>query len=308
MSSQDPLLAAESADALDYESLWRRAENAKDAGRLEEALGLYGQSLTAARRAGDGELIDRATCNEAAVAIALGEIDTRIPAMREILMRNGSPTNCYLAAYNLARAYELRKEPKKGLFYARIARERAEQVGHPQRRGAAYNQMGNALLAESLFEDAAASYRRALGVVPEALTDWHLLCHANLGYCEVALGRHRAGVARLYRVLRGARRAGSRRVEMMVRLDLCFALMELDHLRAAERHARRAHSLVEQIGEVGEAKNCLYLLGQVAVLQDRLDEARAWFEQLQRHFYPSQPKLADFLLGVDVRKMINLRA
>jgi hypothetical protein len=159
-----------------------------------------------------------------------------------------------------------------------------------------------------MFEEAAASYRRALAIVPEELADWRLLCQANLGYCEVALGRHRAGVGRLYRVLRGALRAGSRRVEMMVRLDLCFALMELGHLRAAERHARRAHALVEEIGEVGEAKNCLYLLGQVAVLQERLDEARGWFVELQRRFYPTQPRLADFLVGVDVRQMINLRA
>ena len=95
---------------------------------------------------------------------------------------------------------------------------------------------------------------------------------------------------------------------MMVRLDLCFALMELGRLRAAERHVRLAHRLVEEIGEVGEAKNCLYLLGQVAVLQERMEDARGWFEQLQRRFYPSQPRLADFLIGVDVRKMINLRA
>ena len=292
----------------DYDDLRQRAEQAKEAGQLEEALRWYAESLVAARRSGDDELIDRATCNEAAVAIALGEIDTRIPPMREILMRNGSPTNCYLAAYNIARAYELRKEPKKGLFYARLARERAEQVGHPQRRGAAYNQMGNALLAESMFDEAAASYRRALAIVPEELADWRLLCLANLGYCEIALGRPRVGVSRLYRALRAALRGASRRVEMMVRLDLCYALMELDHLRAAERHARRAYPLVEEIGEVGEVKNCLYLLGQVAVLQERLEEAGHWFELLQRRFYPDQPRLADFLIGVDVRKMINLRA
>jgi tetratricopeptide (TPR) repeat protein len=293
----------------DYESLRLRAEEAKEAGRLEEALRWYGECLVVARRSGDAELVDRATCNEATVAIALGVIDTRIPPLREILTRNGSPTSCYLASYHLARAYELRKEPKKCLFYARMARERAEQVGQPQRRAAAYNQMGNALLAESSFEDAAASYRQALATMPEELADWRLLCHANLGYCEVMLGRHRPAASRLYRALRAARRgAASPRIEMMIRLDLCFALMELGRLGAAERHALRAHRLVQEIGEVGEVKNCLYLLGQVAVLQDRLDEAREWFGQLQRRFYPEQPRLADFLVGVDVRKMINLRA
>jgi tetratricopeptide (TPR) repeat protein len=305
----EALLATTStADRAEYERLWRRAEDAKEAGRLEEALGAYAESLAAARRLGDLELVDRAVCNEAAVAIALGEIDSRIPPLREILMRNGSATNCYLAAYHVARAYELRKEPKKGLFYARIARERAEQLGHPQRRGAAYNQMGNALLAESMFEEAAASYRRALATVPEELTDWRLLCLANLAYCEVVLGRHRAGASRLYRVLRSALRGASRRIEMMVRLDLCFALLELGRLRAAARHARRAYALTHEVGEVGEVKNCLYLLGQVAVLEQRLADARHWFGELQERFYPGQPNLPELLIGVDVRRMINLRA
>ena len=296
------------AARVEYQQLWQHAEEAKEAGRLEEALLGYTESLAAARRTGDVELIDRATCNEAMVAITLGEIDARIPPLREILMRNTSPLNCYLAAYHIARAYELRKEPKKGLFYARIALERADQVGHPRRRGAAYNQMGNALMAESLFEEAAESYRRALAAVPNELGDWRLVCVTNLGYCEVMLGRVRSGVARLYGALRTALRSASPRTVMMARLDLCFGLMELGRLRDADRHARRAYPLAQQIGEVDHVKNCLYLLGQVAVLEERLEDARGWFEELQRRFFPDQPQLVGFLIGIDVRQVINLRA
>jgi tetratricopeptide (TPR) repeat protein len=307
LAANDPAGGAP-ALLVEYEGLWRRAEEAKEAGRLEEALGWYGESLAAARRTGDAELIDRATCNEAAVAIALGDIDPRIPPMREILMRNGSITNCYLAAYNIARAYELRKEPKKGLFYARIARERAEQIGQPQRRAVAHNQMGNALVAESMFEEAAKSYRLALALVPEEQGDLRLLYITNLAYCEVVLGRHRVGVSRLYGALRLAVRRASPRIEMMARLDLCFGLMEMGRLDAADRHARRAYPLTQKIGEVGHIKNCLYLLGQIAVLGERPADARHWFELLQRRFYPERPQLVDLLIGIDIRRMVNLRA
>ena len=292
----------------EYEQRRARGLAALDQGRLAEALDEFAAALALAREHCDQELVDRALCNRAAVAISLGDVDAPMPELREILVRNLCADNCALAAYNIARAYELRKQPKKSLFYARIARDRAEQAGNSQRLAAANNQIGNALLADSFFEEAAVSYRRALSLVPEGFADWQLICLANLGYCEVVRERRRNGLRLLYRVLRAARARRLRRLEMIASLDLCFAHLDGDDLGRARRHGERGRALAEEIGEVDWIKNAYYLLGEVAVLEGNGDEARTCFGELQRRFYPDQPYLPDFLVGVDVRKMINLRA
>lgn len=292
----------------EYEDARRQAQQALDAGRLEEARSHLAIALEVAHRHGDADLIDHAYCAESAVAIALGEIETPVPRLREVLIRNRSHENCILAAYNISRAYELRKDYKKSLFYGRLAHDRAQQTQDRRRQASACNQIGNALLGESHFEEAAESYRRALALLPHGSGEWELTCSANLGYCELVRGRLRDGLRRLYAVLRQAQRSRLRRLELITRLDLCYGHMELGRLDSAERFGKRGLLLAEQVAEVDWIKNALYLLGQVAVLAGRTQEARERFSELQRRFYPTQTYLADFLVGVDVRQIVNLRA
>jgi tetratricopeptide (TPR) repeat protein len=291
-----------------YEHFRRAGLRELQAGRLAEALQSYDSMLACARGLGDHNAVDLAFCNRSAIAIALGDVDGPLPELRAILVRNLDTENCAFAAYHIARAYELRKEPKKSLFYARIARDRAEQLAHPQRLAAANNQIGNALLADSFFVDAAESYRRALALVPAGLDDWQLICLANLAYCELVMERYGDALGRLYHVLRTARRIASPRLEMIARVDLCFAHLDLGRYATAERHGTRGLALAEAIGEVDWIKNALYLLGEVAVLAGRREQARERFTDLQGRFFPQRTSLPELLLGVDVRKVINLRA
>jgi tetratricopeptide (TPR) repeat protein len=281
---------------------------ALEAGRLEEARASFAAALAAARALGDAELVDRAFCNEAAVAISLGDVEAPVAPLRDVLMRNQSPSNCFLAAYNIARAYELRKDHKKGLFYARIARDRAETLAHREWLASAWNQIANFLLGDSFFEEAAATYRRAVALLPGIESSRQLVYLANLAYCDLLLGRLRSGVSMLYDCLRTARRRGWRRGEMIAHVDLCYAHLELGRVRDAERHGRRGLALAEAGGEPDWVKNALYLLGEVAVVGGAMHEGRSRFEQLQRRFYPEQPFLSDFLVTVDVRRLVNLRA
>src|SRR6185436_10395450 len=248
----------------EYELHRRRAEAAVEAGRLAEALTHLSAALQAARVFGDSELVDFALCAEAALAIELGEVEGPVPDLREIVLRNGNAEICALAARAIARAYELRKDHRKSLFYARVARDRAEQAKSAERLAAANNQIGNALLAQCVFEEAAESYRRALCTIPAERTEWRLICTANLGYCELLQGKLRSGLRRIYSTLREARRQGLRRVEMIARIDLCYAHLELRRYRDAERYGARGLALAEEIGEVDLIKNALYLSGQVA--------------------------------------------
>lgn len=55
-------------------------------------------------------------------------------------------------------------------------------------------------------------------------------------------------------------------------------------------------------------KNVLYLLGEAANLQGDFDLARSYFLRLQRDYYPNADYLPDFLLAIDVRKLVNLKA
>ena len=291
-----------------YELERARGLAALEAGSLDEARECFAAALAAARELGDPELVDRAFCNEAAVAISLGEIDAPVAPLRQILLRNHSAANCYLAAYNIARAYELRKDHKKGLFYARIARDRAESLAHREWLASAWNQIANFLLGDSFFEEAASTYRRAVALLPGIETSRQLVYLTNLAYCDLMLGRMRNGVAMLYRCLRTARRRGWRRGEMIAHVDLCYAHLELGRLREAEKHGRKGLALAEASSEPDWVKNALYLLGEVAVVAGAAPEGRSRFEELQRRFYPDQPHLSDFLVTVDVRQLVNLRA
>jgi tetratricopeptide (TPR) repeat protein len=298
----------EAGGSTEYDREWSVAEAAKDAGRLREALVHYSAALAAARRTGPTELVDRTYCAEATIAIELGEADAPLPGLREILVRNGNPENCSRAARVIARAYELSKDYRKSLFYARIARDRAEQAHSPERLAVANNQIGNALLGQSFFDQAAESFRLALRTIPESRLEWRLICTANVAYCALLDGRRSEGMSRLYRVLREARRHQLPRLEMIARIDLCYAYLDLERLARAERCGRRGLELAEWIGEQAAIKNALYLLGQVAVLQGEERRARELFGELQGRFYPEQPNLTDFLVSVDVRPLINLRA
>src|SRR5215210_3997855 len=109
-----------------FDDLRERGVQAIEAGRIEEAAVLFNGALAWAREHGDDRQIDLAVCNRAAAAIDLGRGEGELPRLREILMRNADAVNCRVAAYNIARFYELAKSYKKALFYARIARERSE--------------------------------------------------------------------------------------------------------------------------------------------------------------------------------------
>lgn len=292
----------------EYLRAWRLAEDAKDAGRLEEAVRWYAVSRQAALAEGNRELVDRALCNEAAVAVALGDGETAVLELREILVRNQSPINCFLAAYTIARAYELRRDNRKGLFYARLARDRAAILERPEWLASAWNQIANFLLGDSFFGEAAETYRLAVSLLPPEESPRQLVLAANLGYCELMQRRFPDGLRLLYRTLRTSRRRGWARSTMIAHVDLCYAHLELGRLRDAERHGRLGLALAEASGERDWVKNALYLLGEVAVLGGASNEGRARFQELQTRFFPGQPYLSDFLVNVDVRQLVNLRA
>jgi len=296
------------------ESSWGESPEAFDelralveVGRLEEAKEGIERALAWARQQGDERRVDGMVCALAAVAIQLGHGDGELPRLREILLRNADAANCRLAAYNISIHYQFRRNYKKSLFYARIAYDRAQQLGRQDWIASSRNQVGNALLGESFIDQACREYEAAARLIPDAGV-WRARILNNLGYCRVLQKRFGEGYSCLYESLRLLRHFSAERYQVLPRLDLCFAHLETEHYEHARRQGIAAYQLAEKVGDAEAIKNALYLLGETANLCGDTNTAGDYFTRLQRDYFPESPYLPGFLLAVDVRKLVNLHA
>jgi tetratricopeptide (TPR) repeat protein len=278
-----------------------------DLGRFEEAKEGIEHALVWARQQGDERRIDALVCSLAAVANMLGNGEALLPRLREILMRSADAGNCRLAANNISVHYQFARNFKKSLFYARIACERALQLGREDWIASSRNQLGNALLGESFVDQACREYEEAVRLIPVACV-WRARSLNNLGYCRVLQKRYAEGYSCLYESLRLLRRFSAVRYQVLPRLDLCFAHLETGRYEHARRQGVAAFLLAEKMGDAEAMKNALYLLGETANLSGDTERASGYFTRLQRDYFPDSPYLPGFLMAVDVRKLVNLHA
>jgi tetratricopeptide (TPR) repeat protein len=279
--------------------------------RLEESLRRFDRAMESAIESGDSATWDRAFCNRCAVATELGldeQDDTTRSELRQIVLRSAGAETSFLAAYNLARIYELEKNFERALFYARIARERC--AGLPRRDwiASSRNQIANLLLAESAFEDACAEYEGALRLIPRTPSIARAQILDNLGYCRIIQGRHQEGFSLLYQSVRTLRSFQADRFLARPLLSLCYAHLDVARLRDALRHGRKALDLAMRFADHDSVKNAHYLLGEIYNQLGEEDLARGYFLRLQQRYYPEAPNVPELLLAVDVRMLINLKA
>lgn len=294
-----------------FESLLARGLELLEASQLDRALAVYQEAFDLAETAGDETASDRAFVNLCSVRIPVlrGRLETgEVQRLREILLRGTNDDNCFLAAYDLALIYEYRNEYKKGLFYARVAVDRAEQIGNQDWLASSRNQVGNMLAAESRFDQATATYREALALVDSAEGRRRAAIQDNLGYSLIVSGQMREGLELAYRSLRTFRRLNARRDQILPHLTLAYAHLELERTRDAMTHASRALEMAEEAGEDDWIKNALYLLGEAACLAGDSQTAHGHFSTLQNRYFAHASDLPQVLMAVDVRSLINLRA
>lgn len=294
--------------SIDFEGVKDRAQRALEGGQLEEAAAILEQFCGWARENGNERELDSAVCALAAIAIHLGRGEGEVPRLREILLRSADPGNCRLAAYHISIYYQFSKNYKKSVFYARIARDRSELLGRQDWISSSHNQLGNALLGESLIEEACREYELALEMMPAEASVWRARILNNLGYCRTLQRRYRDAYSLLYESLATLKRFRAERYQITTHIDLCFVHLETGRYRYARRHGLAALKAAEKMSEVDAIKNSLYLLGEAANLSGDLDEARSYFTRLQQEYFPTASYLPGFLLAVDVRKLVNLHA
>lgn len=276
-------------------------------GLLEEARQGFAAALEVARKAASAPLVDRAFCNLAGVEIELGRAPETIAVqLREMLVDNRDAESCRLAAYHLGRYYDLRKQIKKALFYARIAQERSRQLDKSAWLASSSNQTALLLLSESRFDEASGELERALDLLPAGDELARALVMDNLGYCRFLQGRDREGFALCFRSLRTLRRLGTQ--QGAAELTVSFGYLKIDRGERALRHGRAALAGAERDGDWHTVKNALFVLGEAAQSVGDLDAAHEYFGRLQQDFYPDQHFLPNFLLAVDVTGLVNLKA
>ena len=302
----------------DFETLRDRARELIAKGSYQEAGAAYLQAVEVTTAAGETDLADEALCGWGAAETELGNGVDVMPELRRILLGSQVDHNRWLASYTIARAHELEGQIKKALFYAKLSRDISAFVDRRELMVSSYNLLGNLLVAEGDEAEAANCYRTALRGTDEAPPTWTAVTEVNLGYCLLArLAASRSGLHRVrlreglrlaYKSLRTFRREGAAPLLVWPHLDLCFAYLQMERPRPAKRHGLRALEVAEKFHEREVVKNCLYLLGQSAVLEGDLEGARRFFHDLEQRFYPDRTGLADMLMAIDLRQVVNLRA
>lgn len=301
----------------DFHALRNRARDLVAKGAYQEAAAAYRTAVDAATAAGEVDLADEALCGWGAAETELGNGVEVMPELRRILLDSVVDHNRWLAAYTIARAHELQGAIRKALFYARLSRDISAYVDRPGLTGGSYNLLGNLHVSEGSEWEAAACYRAALRHGVGAPLPWTAAAEGNLGYCllAVAVGGRKLRRARLrkaltliYRGLRTLRREGAIQYTVLPHLDLCFAHLELKRPASARRHGQRALELAKRYEDAAVIKNALYLLGQVALLEGDTVTARRYLGELGQRFYPGHSGLADTLMALDLRQIVNLRA
>ena len=289
--------------SVEVQQQWQTAQAALADGLLEESLDHIDAALD--RCGADADLRARLCCGRAAIRIELG-LDVDADELRDVLMKSAEPVNQHLAAYQLARMLDLTNRPRKGLFYAQLAKDQGGVVGVPTWLAYAHNLTGNLLMRLSRFEEAREEYRRAVALHAHTDLVWMAHLSSNLGYCEVVLGEIEHGLELLYGALRRVRRHAAARYELCPELDLAFALLCADREDLALKHARRGLVLAEDFEEEQHIDNALFLVAESAKRMGRMLEARRSVERLAER--RGQPEAAETLMMLDTLPLVNLKA
>jgi tetratricopeptide (TPR) repeat protein len=278
------------------------------AGRLERAAKSFARAEAVAIERGDEGLEDRARVFRIAVEMEQGQLQGQAATLQRVLLRSHDPEICFFAAYNTARCYDLERAYQKAGFYARQALRWAEPTGRADCEAMAHNLLGNLHLVECEFESARAGYQRALELMPVEPAIARALVLDNLGYCHLVLGELSEGFGQLYASLRMMSRLEATDLRPRPRLSLAFGYLEIGRFDYAARQAQTALEEARRAGDETSIKNALYLLGQTYNLEGDEARARSCFCELQRTFYPENVAIPDFLLAIDVRRIIHLKA
>ena len=285
-------------------------------GAFSPALAAYDRALEAANATNDPAFADWMFVCRAAAAAELGPADKELVELKCVLLRTLDPGTSFRAAYTAARIYEIRRNYARAASYNSRARALVSGLSDPLLEGAAENQAGSILAADSRFAEAAASYRRCLDladfVSPGVFSPaWRAICQDNLGYSLIALDQVPEGLALVHESFETLEGLGARPYSIIPLGDLCFGYLKSDRYAEARYFGEAAMERLAEPEAAGETaaseKNVLYLLGETCHLAGDEGAARDYFDRLAS-LYPEFRNLRTYLEVFDFRNVINLRS
>jgi Tfp pilus assembly protein PilF len=287
-----------------YDALRDRGYAVLQSGDYLGAHRLFAEAVDVARQLADPELFDRAVCNRAALAIEIDGGASELQALREVLLAQRSPAAAFLAAYNLAEAYQLSRQHRKAAFYAEIALDRAQRAQRPDWVASSHNRLGNLHVALNQLGLARQRYEAALGLV--AADDLRVpAITENLGYVDALEGDLTNALTRLYRALRLLRRRGT--TTALIHLDIAWTTLQAGRADLAWKHAALAREKALASHDHEQVKNALMLGIQASrALGDRV--SAAMLGEALASSYPEQAGLASLFGAADWACVLNLRA
>lgn len=304
------------------EAARREALALLEKGEFSPALAAYDRALEAANASHDPAFVDWMFVCRAAAAAELGPADKELVELKCVLLRARDPGTSFRAAYTAARIYEIRRNYARAASYNARARSLVARLSDPLLTGAAENQAGSILAADSRFAEAAASYRRCLdlsdvsratgGRTPAPFAPaWRAICQDNLGYSLIALDQVSEGLALVHESFDTLEALGARAYSIVPLGDLCFGYLKSDRYAEARYFGEAALERLAEPEAAGETasseKNILYLLGETCHLAGDGGAARGYFDRLAS-LYPEFRNLRAYLEVFDFRNVINLRS
>jgi len=275
-----------------YEELLMLGERAVGADNFEHAAGLFAEAESVARELGEIDLADRAFCNRCSVLVELDQGADQIPKLKEILLSSGDTRNRFLAAYCTGVAYYISEDLERADSYARRATGIAREIGDQSLEHRSLNLVGTLAARASRFDEAEEAFRRCMEA--HAGADGYQRVMAaqvedNLGYVMLCTDRLDEGIRRCEAARAVLEEYEAEHYLYEVLQDLCYGYVLTDELEIA--------------------KNCLFLLSEIAVRRGDTFGARRYLHELTA-YYPEagvSEEIIDVFLATDLTTVVNLR-
>jgi tetratricopeptide (TPR) repeat protein len=295
-----------------YDELLKRGEHAVGANDLERAVVLFAEAESFARETGEVDLADRAFCNRCSILVELDRGADQIPKLKEILLRSSDTRNRFLAAYCTGVAYFIAEDLDRADSYAHRATVLARELDDDSLEGRSLNLVGTLAARGSRFDEAEEAFNRCLEahrndggyqrVMAAQVED-------NLGYVMMCTGRLDEGIRRCEAARKVLEEMGAEHFLHEVFQDLCYGYVLSDDLESAFRCGSQALERAIEHNDQQIAKNCLFLLSEIAVRRGDTFGARRYLHELTA-YYPEagiSEEIIEVFLATDLTTVVNLR-
>jgi tetratricopeptide (TPR) repeat protein len=298
-----------------YWDLYQQGVAALYETRFADAKTVLAQAWTEARGLADRAVAERARCNLAAAQIMLGTTDALEEDLTRILGASRDAKTRQLAAYNLATFYNAARRTRTGRFYANMSLEMARRLRDGFSQGASAYLLALIDAEEGRPRGSRDRLREALdnGFGEDAPFE-RMLILSMLAYAQTLTGNRNEAVQALEaseKIAGGEpvplRGLGLPMYEPTLRLNLGFTYLEIGELDRALQNARKALESMEEHGLADSLhhKHGLYLLGESHAQRGEIQEAREYFRELQRMYYPQLPDLTELLLKLRTHTFLS---